>query len=200
MINAKRTKYFILLHNINQLWSYASEQSKEAHILVLLMILKKVHYFFIEIKVGLTEMSFPQFKRNLIDKDSFTKAINAESENFNILFEDFTQEMNTYVSTNASHYHTLKSELEKFEFNKENFKKYLLSFSDTIRKQNSCDKLFIERYVCNILDSRLVDELYDFFGTITTSIENHRYIEIMQKLNVEELGLLNKEKLATLVN
>lgn len=193
---AKRSKYLILIHNIKQLWNFEVENEEENKLLVVLLILKKIHYLSLEIKISLSSLNNTLLDRYLVDTDNFKKTLNVEIEEFNKLYEDLVYSIKQYSENDKPDFQLLSAEINKYDFDQQIFKNYLVKFIEIAKKQNNCDKLFIERYLCNILDSLLIDEILDNFGIIVGALENHRYIEIMQKINFDELKLINEEKIS----
>ena len=46
----------------------------------------------------------------------------------------------------------------------------------------------------------MIEDIYNNFGEVKTCIDNHRYIEIINKLKMEELELINIEKMKIITN
>lgn len=193
-IFAKRTKYLILVYNIKQLWTFDVENEEETKLMAILLILKKVHYLSLDIKISLTSLNNASLEKYLVDTDNFKRTLNLEIEEFNKLYEDLIFSLKHYVDAEKPEYKILATEVNKYDFDQHVFKAYLLKFTDVVKRQTNCDRLFLERYLCNILDSILIDDVLEYFGTIAGALESHRYVEIMQKLNFDELKLLNDEK------
>lgn len=191
---AKRSKYLILTYNVKQLWGFEADNEEETKLIAILLVLKKIHYLSLEIKISLSGLSSSSLDKYLVDTDNFKRTLNLEIEDFNKLYEDLVYSIKSYVETEKPEYKLLISEINKYDFDPQVFKAYLLKFMEVAKRQTNCDRLFLERYLYHILDCLLIDDILENFGVVSGALESHRYVEIMQKLNFDELKLINDEK------
>ena len=77
----------------------------------------------------------------------------------------------------------------------EKYRKYLLqlaSYLKTTQEQSNFVKH--EQDLCLIIDSLMLDELYESFGSLNEMIEINRYMDLVDKLPLGEISALNENK------
>lgn len=198
-IFAKRSKYLLLLFFVKSLWMFELENNEENKFLAILMIFKKIHCLILEIKITLTGLSNNCLMRYLENVETFKNTINREIEEFNSFFDLLMLELGTYINSDRPEFYNSKLELNKYEFDQNAFKKHLINFIKNIKvSENNNDYLENEKQISNLLDCLLIEQIYETFGEIHNTVEIYKYIDIVKKLDFNELQNLNCEKLKIL--
>ena len=198
-IFAKRSKYLLLLYFVKSLWIFELENAEENKFLSVLMIFKKIHCLILEIKITLTGLSNNCLMRYLENVETFKNTINREIEEFNSFFDLLMLELGSFLNTDRPEFYNSKLELNKYEFDQDAFKKHLINFIKDIKEsENNSDYLENEKQISNLLDCLLVEQIYETFGEIHNTVEIYKYIDIVKKLDFNELQNLNCEKIKIL--
>ena len=189
----KKSKVWMLFYFLQTVWNFDVEKEEEK-ILAILMILKKINYLIIEAKIVLAGLSNNYLTQYLSDIPLFKQAFNQEIDEIISFFGSFISETKAFVETDKLGFSNLRAELEKYDFDPPMFKSIISKFIEMIKQATSDDKLKQEKVVSALYDTLLVDEIFNYYGAVTTPIENYKYVENLNKLDLAELLLINSEK------
>ena len=197
----RRSKYMILYYNLKQVWGFEVENREEEKLLALLMILKKINYSMLEVKISLASLSNAYFEKYLTDADSFRTLINQEIDEFTVFFDNFMSNLTEFVKTERPNYYHLKTEIQKYDFDTATFRNSLLKIVGCIQSEVSAneDAQLSERVASCFIDCLYVDEICNAFGPLNSTVASYKYIELLAKITSEELNLINSEKLRLIV-
>lgn len=197
----RRSKYMILYYNLKQVWGFEVENREEEKLLALLMILKKINYSMLEVKISLASLSNAYFDKYLTDADTFRVLINQEIDDFTAFFDTFMASLTEFVKTERSNYYHLKAEIQKYDFDTATFRNSLLKIVGCVQSEVSAsqDAQLAERVASCFIDCLYVDEICSAFGPLNSTVASYKYIELLAKITPEELNLINSEKLRLIV-
>lgn len=191
----KRAKSLIMYHCFRQMWELQIEEVEENKLLCLMLIMKRVNATFMDVRISLSSLSNTFLSRFISDVEPFRSLVKAEVEAFVTFFESFMTSLHEFLRSNPSDYQSVRNQVEKYEVDDKMLTEELLQFVVEIKKyEQKYSSQFVENYVSSILDCLLVDEIVTGFGTPTGEIERYSYFEVISKLPIDEVILINSEK------
>lgn len=191
----KRSKFLILFNFVKFIWSLEMEEIEETKLFCVMLILKKINYYILEIKISLSSYSNTFLSRFITDVEHFRLTIKHEIDAFCSFFEAFMANLHEFLRSSENDYLRVRQEAENYDFNDQFFKTELLKMIISMKKhEKSIDSMQLELYVASVIDCVFVDEIMNTYGHVTGEIEKYWYNDLIQKIPTEELVIMNGEK------